>query len=142
MHIYAKVYTSQKSYKMANKDLYFWGLLLILLYYFNCCWSQNIQFHLDAGAEKERKKKISTQKYPAVNFVLRKILAATKMEWMNTQQTSTKKKLNTKSTKKKNSLIKYGCRPTFFFSFSKYIYVCINNQHTFFFFFMKSRFWA
>lgn len=99
---------------------------------------KNIQFHLDAFCKKKKMKKtkFSTQKYPAVNFVLRKTLDATKMESAyihtsihvssdeNEKEKKPYRKIIIKDKINRYSLIKNDCRPTIFGGFFFVSFAC------------------
>lgn len=100
-----------------------------LLYYFTVAGQKYpIPFGCFLQKKKMKKTKFSTQKYPAVNFVLRKTLDATKMKsayiqtsiHISSDENEMKKpyrKIIIKDEINRYSLIKNDCRPTIFGGF-------------------------
>lgn len=108
-----------------------------LLYYFTVAGQKYpIPFGCLLQKKKMKKTKFSTQKYPAVNFVLRKTLDATKMESAyihtsihvssdeNEKEKKPYRKIIIKDKINRYSLIKNDCRPTIFGGFFFVSFAC------------------
>lgn len=111
-----------------NKDLYF-GPSSYFTLLFDCCWSK-ISNSISMVGQSE-KKHILNPKISSCEFRFAQNFGRNQngmSEYNNIIQVEKKLTQNPP----KNSLIKYGCRPTVFF-FWKYVYVCMNTLFLAFF---------